>query len=75
MSHWAPEADGVASFQVESSKGWVHGKGIRGAGERHVDGVPFQKAAPPGPGTQKQASRTRPSNPGTSLLTSLRTQY
>lgn len=73
VPHWAPEIDRVASLQVESSKGWVQRKRIRGAGEGHVGGVPIQKAAPPGPGTQKQASRTRPSNPGTSLLTSLRT--
>lgn len=61
---------GVTSVQVENWVGLVQALRLRGAGREQVGAVPIQEPAPPEPG----APQTRLSSPGTSFLTSLRTQ-
>lgn len=70
VSHWVPGAGEEASFWVEGSEGLVGRNGVGGAGGLRI-GCSFRSS---GSGGQRQASQTRPSSPGTSLLTSPRTQ-
>lgn len=64
--------DGDTSVQVQHSENlvWVWGLEVSGC---MTMGVSIQEAAPPGSGTQGQASQTRLLSSGISFLTFLRT--
>lgn len=65
VPHWVPGADGEASFRGERSEGLVESSGVGGVGGTQM-GCSFRSFG-------SGASQTRPSSPGTSLLTSART--
>lgn len=65
--------DGDTTVKVQHSENlaWVWGLEVSGC---MTMGVSIQEAAPPGSGTQGQASQTRPLSSGISFLTFLKTQ-